>query len=132
MQNAKLILEGKEYELPVVIGTEQEKAFDCQKLRDATGYITMDPGYGNTGACMSAITFIDGEKGILRYRGYPIDELAEKASFLEVAYLLMYGELPTSAELGACHSAITRHPRLTASPLRMFTGFHSTGRSVCE
>ena len=69
MQNAKLILEGKEYELPVVVGTESEKAFDCQKLREQTGYITMDPGYGNTGACQSAITFIDGEAGILRYRG---------------------------------------------------------------
>src|SRR5262249_20818070 len=92
---AKLSFEGKDYELPVLVGSEGEKAIDITKLRDQTGAITLDPGYGNTGACQSAITFIDGDKGILRYRGYPIEELAEKASFLEVAYLLIHGDLPT-------------------------------------
>ena len=94
-EKAKLILEGKEYELPVVIGTENEKAIDISKLLETTGYITLDTGFKNTGSTKSAITFLDGEEGILRYRGYPIEQLAEKASFLEVAYLLIYGELPS-------------------------------------
>ena len=91
---ARLTLDGKDYDLPVVVGSEGERAIDIRKLRDTTGAVTLDPGYGNTGACLSGITFIDGDKGILQYRGYPIDELAEKASFLEVAYLLIYGKLP--------------------------------------
>ena len=94
-ETATLILEGKSYELPVVRGTEGEKAIDITSLRKATGYVTLDRGYENTGSCRSAITFIDGEKGILRYRGYPIEDLAEKSTFTEVAYLLLYGELPT-------------------------------------
>ena len=96
---AKLILEGKEYELPVVEGTEGEKAIDITNLRKATGHITLDSGYENTGSCQSAITFIDGEKGVLRYRGYSIEELAAKSTFTEVAYLLLYGELPTVTQL---------------------------------
>lgn len=106
---AKIELEGKVYEFPVVEGTENEKAIDITKLRGATGYITIDSGYKNTGSTTSAITFLDGELGILRYRGYPIEQLAEKASFIEVAYLLIYGELPTEAELENFETSITKH-----------------------
>ena len=86
---AELKLEGKTYQLPIVVGSENEKAIDIRKLRAETNYVTLDSGYGNTGACKSEITFIDGEKGILRYRGYPIEQLAEKSTFVETAYLLM-------------------------------------------
>ncbi|MFM7301650.1 MAG: citrate/2-methylcitrate synthase, partial [Crocinitomicaceae bacterium] len=96
---AKIELDGKVFELPVIVGTENEKAIDISKLRDLTGYVTLDTGYKNTGATKSAITFLDGEEGILHYRGYSIEQLAEKATFLEVAYLLIYGELPTVKEL---------------------------------
>ncbi len=106
---AKIELEGKVYEFPVIEGTENEKAIDITKLRGATGYITIDSGFKNTGSTTSAITFLDGEEGILRYRGYPIEQLAEKASFLEVAYLLIYGELPTQAELDKFENSITKH-----------------------
>ena len=91
---AALTLENKTYALPTYEGVEGEKAIDISKLRAQTGYITLDEGYGNTGACESAITYIDGDKGILRYRGYAIEELAEKSRFVEVAYLLLHGELP--------------------------------------
>lgn len=106
---AKLELEGKVYEFPVITGTENEKAIDISNLRSETGYITLDIGYKNTGATKSAITFLDGEEGILKYRGYPIEQLAEKATFLEVAYLLIYGNLPTQAELDNFSSSITKH-----------------------
>ena len=96
---ATIEIEGKRYEFPVVVGSENELAIDIKKLRGQTGAITLDPGYKNTGACESAITFLDGEKGILRYRGYSIEELADKADFLEVAYLLIFGELPTKTQL---------------------------------
>ena len=96
---ATIEIEGKRYEFPVVVGTENEMAIDIKKLRGQSGAITLDPGYKNTGACESAITFLDGEKGILRYRGYSIEELADKADFLEVAYLLIFGELPTRTQL---------------------------------
>ncbi len=106
---AKIELEGKVYEFPVVTGTENEKAIDISKLRGTTGYITIDSGFKNTGSTKSAITYLDGEEGILRYRGYPIEQLAEKATFLEVAYLLIYGELPTQEELKTFQSSITKH-----------------------
>jgi citrate synthase len=106
---AKLELEGKVYEFPVVVGTENEKAIDISKLRDATGYITLDTGYKNTGATKSSITFLDGELGILHYRGYPIEQLAEKATFLEVAFLLIYGNLPTQDQLNSFVNSITKH-----------------------
>ncbi len=108
-ETAKLELEGKVYELPVIQGTENEKAIDISKLRDTTGYVTLDSGYKNTGATKSKITFLDGEKGILHYRGYSIEQLAEKATFLEVAYLLIYGELPTQTQLDAFRNSITKH-----------------------
>jgi citrate synthase len=106
---AKLELEGKVYEFPVIEGTENEKAIDISNLRSATGYITLDIGYKNTGATQSSITFLDGEEGILKYRGYPIEELAAKATFIEVAYLLIYGNLPTQTELDKFSSDITKH-----------------------
>jgi citrate synthase len=111
-ETATLSLNGTSATLPVIRGTEQETAIDIEKLRATTGLITLDPGYGNTGSCRSAITFIDGEKGILRYRGYPIEELAQKSTFLEVAWLLIHGELPTRADLDGFTAEITRHTML--------------------
>ena len=96
---AKIEFEGKIYEFPIVVGSEGEKAIDISNLRQMTGLITLDPGYANTGSCMSTITFMDGEKGILRYRGIPVEELAEHSSFIETAYLLINGRLPTRDEL---------------------------------
>ena len=90
-ETAKFTVDGKTFELPVIMGSENEKAIDISKLRAQTGLVTIDTGFKNTGSTTSAITFLDGEKGILRYRGYPIEQLAEKAEFLEVAYLLIYG-----------------------------------------
>ena len=106
---AKIELDGKVYEFPIVQGTENELAIDISKLRQETGYVTLDVGYKNTGATTSAITFLDGEEGILHYRGYPIEQLAEKASFIEVAYLLIYGDLPTQEQLDEFISSITKH-----------------------
>jgi citrate synthase len=106
---AKLELDGKTYEFPVIEGSENEKGIDISKLRATTGYITVDSGFKNTGSTKSAITYLDGENGVLRYRGYPIEQLAERASFLEVAFLLIYGELPTQAELDEFKSSITKH-----------------------
>jgi citrate synthase len=97
--HAELSWNGKKAILPLVEGTAGEQAIDISKLRDQTGLITLDSGYGNTGSCQSAITFIDGEKGILRYRGIPIEELAEQSTFIETALLIIYGKLPTDAEL---------------------------------
>jgi len=106
---ATLEVNGEKHEFPVIKGTENEIAIDIKKLRGATGgVITIDPGYKNTGSCQSAITFLDGEKGILRYRGYAIEDLAEKADFLEVAYLLIFGELPTSEQLAKFHKDIKK------------------------
>ena len=102
-------LKDKTYELPVITGTENEKGLDISKLRGATGYVTLDTGYKNTGSTTSAITFLDGEKGILKYRGYPIEQLAERSSFLEVAYLLIFGELPTKAERDQFVDDVTNH-----------------------
>ncbi len=107
---ATIEIDGKKYEFPLVKGSEDEVAIDIKALRSATGgVITLDPGYKNTGSCESAITFLDGEKGILRYRGYSIEELAEKADFLEVAYLLIFGELPSAEKLNKFHSDIKKH-----------------------
>jgi len=117
---ATLTYDGKPVTLPLVTGSEGETAIDIQKLRAATGLITLDPGFGNTGACRSAITFIDGEQGILRYRGYDIADLAEKSTFLEVAWLLLYGELPTRAELATLTADVTRHTLLHENFRRFF------------
>jgi citrate synthase len=117
---ATLTYDGKTVTLPVVTGTEAETAIDIQKLRAQTGLITLDPGYGNTGACRSAITFIDGEKGILRYRGYDIADLAEKSTFLEVAWLLLRGNLPTADELREFTASVTTHTLLNENFRRFF------------
>jgi len=122
-ETAKLILEGKEYTLPVVRGTEGEKAIDVSGLRKTTGYITLDKGYENTGSCRSAVTFIDGEKGILRYRGYPIEELAAKSTFTEVAYLLLYGELPTITQLEEFSTFLNESSLIHEDMLHFFVGF---------
>jgi citrate synthase len=110
--SAELRIGDQTLSLPILVGSEGERAIDTRKLRDQTGYVTFDPGFANTGACRSAITFIDGDLGVLRYRGYPIEELAERASFLEVAYLLIYGELPTVAQLRAFTGSIQLHTML--------------------
>jgi citrate synthase len=108
-ETAKIEIDGKTFEFPVVTGSENEKGIDIKQLRGTTGYITLDPGFKNTGSTKSSITYLDGENGILRYRGYPIEQLAEKATFLEVAYLLIYGELPTQTELDSFQESITNH-----------------------
>jgi citrate synthase len=120
---AELHYEGKVYQLPVVEGTENELALDISKLRDETGFITLDIGYKNTGATKSAITFLDGEEGILRYRGYSIEELAEKASFLEVSYLLIYGELPNADQLEQFTKKIRRRTMVHEDIRKIFDGF---------
>ncbi len=122
MSTAKLILEGKEHELPVIVGSEGEVGIEISKLRDKTGAVTLDDGYGNTGSCKSAITFIDGDKGILRYRGYPIEEL-EQARFTEVAFLLIYGHLPNKQELAAWRDKLTRHSLIHEDMKKFFEGF---------
>lgn len=122
-QVAELTLEGKSYQFPVIEGSEQEKAIDIAKLRDQTGYITIDAGYKNTGATKSAITFLDGEEGILNYRGYSIEDLAEKASFLEVAYLLIYGELPTEKQFADFEYEIRTHTLVNEDMRKIFEGF---------
>jgi len=111
-ETAELRLGDKTIELPVIVGSEGERAIDITKLRAQTGYITLDPGYANSGSCQSAITFIDGEEGILRYRGIPIEELADKSSFTEVSYLLIYGHLPTQTELDEFEQTLSRHTML--------------------
>lgn len=120
---AKITIEGKEYEYPVIVGSENEKAIDVRKLRKDTGYITFDDGYGNTGSCTSDITFIDGEKGILRYRGVPIEQLAQKSTFLCSAYLIIYGKLPNETELNAFRSKVANASRLHVDFKHHFEGF---------
>lgn len=123
--NASLILDGKTYEIPVIIGSENEKAIDIQNLRQQTECITLDTGYKNTGATTSNITYLDGETGILRYRGYPIEQLAEKSSFMEVSYLLIYGELPTLDQLEKFSTSITRHTLIHEDMKRFYEAYPS-------
>lgn len=127
---AKISINGNEYELPVIVGTEQETAIDISSFRGQSGVITIDPGYKNTGSTQSAITFLDGEKGILRYRGYPIEQLAEKSSFLEVSYLLIYGELPSGAELEEFQRKITKHTMVNEDIKKILDGFPSTAHPM--
>ena len=126
-KNARLILDEKEHTLPVIIGTEGEKAIDVRSLRADTGYITFDDGYGNTGSCESEVTFIDGEKGILRYRGYPIEELAEHSDFIESAYLIMNGELPTRPQRLAFSGLLRENSAVPVSMSYHFEGFPNEG-----
>jgi citrate synthase len=121
--SAELIIEGKSYKLPVVVGTENEKALDIASLRSQSGFVTLDSGYKNTGATKSAITFLDGEQGILRYRGFPIEQLAEQSTFIEVAYLLLYDKLPTAAELEAFGQEINAHSQVPEQILYLLKGF---------
>ena len=114
-ETATLKIGDQTIELPIIIGSEGERGLDITKLRAETGYITLDPGYGNTGSCTSDITFIDGEKGILRYRGYPIEELAEKSTFIETSYLLIFGELPTQSQLQAFSNQLSSMCSCTGS-----------------
>ena len=123
MTTASLNLDGNEYELPVIRGTEDEFGVDVGKLRASSGAITVDPGFTSTGACSSAITFINGEKGILRYRGYPIEQLAEKSDFVEVAWLLLYGELPTAEQLSKFRAELTYHSMIHEDMKKFFEGF---------
>jgi citrate synthase len=115
--------DGASIDLPVVIGTENECGLDITAMRSQSGYITLDSGYGNTGSCQSAITYIDGDKGILRYRGYPIEELAERSSFVEVAWLLIWGELPSQEQLALFRNLLTEHELLHEGMKHHFEGF---------
>ncbi|MFN5299542.1 MAG: citrate synthase [Planctomycetaceae bacterium] len=130
MSTARLHLNGKEYEFPTHVGTENELGIDISSLRSASGAITFDPGLGNTGLCKSAITYIDGEAGILRYRGYPIEQLAEKAGFSEVAYLLIYGELPTREQLAQWRHRLTMHSMIHEDLKKCFEGFPPTAHPM--
>jgi citrate synthase len=127
---AKLEIEGNVYELPIVEGTESEKAVDISKLRSESGVITLDDGYGNTGSCQSAITFIDGEKGILRYRGIPIEQLAVNSTFIECAYLIIYGDLPTKEQLKQFSDALSEHEILHEDMKFHFEGFPATAHPM--
>jgi citrate synthase len=127
---AKLSYGGKDFELPIVEGTENEKAIDIAKLRAQTGLITIDPGFKNTGSTTSSITYLDGENGILKYRGYRIEELAEKSSFLEVAYLLIYGNLPTQQEYEKFTREITTHTLVHEDIKKILDGFPSNSHPM--
>src|SRR5690606_22253260 len=120
---ATLVYDGKKIDLPIVVGTEQERAVDITSLRADTGLITLDSGYANTGACRSAITYIDGDRGILRYRGYPIEELAVKSTFVETAYLLIFGELPTAAQLADFRALFVENELIHEDMRHHFDGF---------
>ncbi len=123
-------LEGKKYEFPVIEGSEKEIAIDISKLRDLSGAITMDPGYKNSGVCKSDITFLDGEEGILRYRGYSIEELADKGNFLEVSYLVIFGELPTAAQLTKFEKDIHKYTLVNEEMKNIVDGFPRTAHPM--
>jgi len=127
---AQLIIDGKTYELPLITGSENERAIDINDLLEKAGVITLDPGYKNTGATKSAITFLDGDKGILRYRGYAIEELAEKSTFLEVAYLLIFGSLPSQAELYGFTDEIKKHTLVHEDIKKILDGFPSSAHPM--
>ena len=128
--SAKLIFDDKEIELPVTVGSEAEIGIDISKLRSQTGAITLDPSFANTGACESAITYIDGEQGILRYRGYDIEELAANASFPEVCFLLIYGRLPTADERVDFRRRLTRHSLVHEDMKLLFEGLPSSAHPM--
>ncbi len=122
-QTAKLVIDGETFELPIIEGTEGERAIDISKLRQETGLITLDPGYANTGSCQSSITFMNGEKGILRYRGIPVDQLAEHSTFVETAYLLINGELPTRRQLTRFSVLLNDHSLVHEDMREFFESF---------
>ncbi len=122
-ETATITLNGTAHTFPVIVGTEGEVAIDTRNLRAETGCITFDDGYGNTGSCLSQITFIDGEKGILRYRGYPIEQLAESSTFVEAAWLIIYGELPSREQMSLFSQRVLRTARIDVGMDRIFEGF---------
>ena len=130
MNSAKLSLDGQDYELPVVVGSEGERGVDITRFRGESGAITLDSGYGNTGACQSAICFINGEEGILRYRGYPIEQLAENATFAEVCYLLIYGDLPTADQLQGFSDGLTYHSMIHEDMKKFFEGYPTSAHPM--
>jgi len=129
-KTAILEFDGNKYEFPVIIGSENEAAIDIEKLRVLTGAITLDPGYKNSGSCKSDITFLDGEEGILRYRGYAIEDLAEKADFLEVSYLVIFGELPTKKELAQFENDIRKYTLVNEEMKNIIDGFPKTAHPM--
>jgi citrate synthase len=129
-KTAELIIDGKSYTLPIIVGSENEVAIDISSLRDQSGAITLDLGYKNTGATTSAITFLDGDNGILRYRGYAIEDLAAKSSFLEVGYLLIFGDLPTTAQLGKFSNDIKTHSLVHEDIKKILDGFPSAAHPM--
>ncbi|MGE4297065.1 MAG: citrate synthase [Desulfovibrionaceae bacterium] len=129
-QEATLTFNGKTYTFPVIMGTEGELGIDGAKLRNDTGLITLDPGYGNTGSCQSAVTYVNGEKGILRYRGYPIEEIAERSTFIETAMLLIFGELPTQGDLSNFSEMLCENEMLHEDLLHHFDGFPPNGEPM--
>ncbi|MEQ8679653.1 MAG: citrate synthase [Cyclobacteriaceae bacterium] len=129
-EKAEIKIDGKSYELPTLVGSENEKAIDISSFRAQSGVITIDPGFKNTGSTKSAITFLDGEKGILRYRGYPIDQLAENSTFLEVAYLLIYGNLPSAEKLAGFEKDITNHTLVHEDIKKLLDGFPYTSHPM--
>lgn len=129
-KTAILKFDGKEYEFPVIVGSENEAAVDIEQLRALTGAITLDPGYKNSGSCKSEITFLDGEEGILRYRGYSIEELAAKANFLEVSYLLIFGELPTKSQLEKYENDIRKYTLVNEEMKNIIDGFPKTAHPM--
>jgi citrate synthase len=122
-EQATLVVDGKNFEYPIITGTRGERAIDIQRLRDQTGLITLDPGLNSTGSCLSSITFIDGEKGILLYRGIPIEQFKSGPNFMEVAYLLIFGHLPTADEYERFSNELTRHAHLHEGMRHHFEGF---------
>ena len=129
-KSARLVIDENTYDLPVMVGTEGEHAVDITHLRDTSGYVTLDEGYMNTGSCKSAITFVDGERGILRYRGIPIEQLARQSTFLETAWLLIYGELPTAEQLTNWSRLFTRYEMIHEGLYHHFDGFPATGHPM--
>ena len=129
-KTAILEYDGKKFEFPVIIGSENEPAIDINKLRDLTGAITLDPGYKNSGSCQSEITFLDGEEGILRYRGYAIEDLADKANFLEVSYLIIFGELPTKVQLEQFENDIRKYTLVNEEMKNIIDGFPKTAHPM--
>ena len=122
-KSAKIEYNGKSYDFPIITGSENEEAIDINKLRAETGLITYDPGYKNTGHCISNITYLDGENGILRYRGYSVDELCEKKSFLDVVYLLIFGDLPSSDQLTKFQNDIREEALVDEDLKKIFKSF---------
>ena len=129
-KTAILEYEGNKYEFPVIVGSENEPGIDIEKLRALTGAITLDPGYKNSGSCQSEITFLDGEEGILRYRGYSIEDLADKADFLEVAYLVIFGELPSKPELARFETDIRKYTLVNEEMKNIIDGFPKTAHPM--